>query len=397
MTTQLSLPQPLISRASSLEERIQGSQATRIIGEFVSTSALFPILDAIQGIAANGWINYLSGPAHYVLFAAAFVQAWFLGTTKSDTWQSRFVGNLLAFMLYAPLDMAIEGVEFFTKPYHWLFGAFSLLMATLSALQIISKDVSLWQIVTTLLLNVSKILLFPAMYLIIEMGLEISTQLSWRAWQDYMASSGHKFIFYGALLFGVLLGLAEAQRINYAQFLRYLAGQLKKYSEWSLGSDLITDAIDDPEALRLRRVKRTILFMDVRGFTAWSEQVDPQQAVQMLNKFYNAAETVISRHQGHKPNFTADEIMTRFKTAGSALDAALELQQALGPILTPYNLAVGIGLHTGEVIEGLMGSDSTRKYDIIGDAANTAKRLESSAGRGEILISEATHQACLNG
>lgn len=393
MATSSALPQSLSGRPLSLEERIEGTPVAKIIGEFVGTSALFPILDAIRGVAAEGWLVYLSEPAHYVLFAAAFVQAWFLGTARVDNWQTRFVGNLLAFGLYAPLDIAIDGFEFFTAPYHWLFGGFSLVMASLNALQSVTKNSEVWQGVATMLLNVSKILLFPAIYLIIELHLELPSELTWQAWQDYMASGGHKFIFFGALFFGILLGLAEAQRINYARFLQYLANQLKKYSEWSLSSDLIADAIDDPAALQLRRVEKTILFMDIRGFTAWSEQVDPQQAVQMLNKFYNAAEAIIGRHQGHKPNFTAEEIMTRFTHPETALSAALDLQKTLKPLLAPYDLAVGIGLHTGEVIEGLMGSDTTRKYDIIGDAANTAKRLESAAGRGEIMLSEATYKA----
>ena len=85
--------------------------------------------------------------------------------------------------------------------------------------------------------------------------------------------------------------------------------------------------------------------------------------------------------------------MTRFPSPQAALDTALNLQKELAPLLAESNLAVGIGLHTGEIIEGLMGSDTTRKYDIIGDAVNTAKRLESAAGRGEIVVSETTYRA----
>jgi class 3 adenylate cyclase len=393
MATQTTFPLSFVKSNISLDERIRGSTASRVIGEFVGTSALFPILDAIRVVSTEGLVSYLSEPAHYVLFAAAFVQAWFLGTTESNTWQVRFAGNLLGFGLYAPLDMVIEGGEFFTQPYHWFFGGFSLLVAILSALQTAMGDVAIWQTVATLLLNVGKVLLFPAMYMIIELGLEMSYQLTGQAWLDYMANSAHQFIFYGALFFGILLGLAESQRIHHAQFLRSLAGQLKEYSEWSLGSKLITSAIDNPDTLQLQRVERTMLFMDIRGFTAWTEHVDPQQAVHMLNTYYNAAETIINNHRGHKPNFTADEVMTRFDTPEAALRTALDLQAGLQSVLASFNLAVGIGLHTGEVIEGLMGSANTRKYDIIGDAVNTAKRLESSAGQGEIVLSAATYQA----
>jgi adenylate cyclase len=393
MTLPGAISHPFLQHNVSLEERIKGTPATRVMNEFVETSALFPILDAIRVISTEGIVQYITEPAHYVLFVAAFVQAWFLGTAEKDTWQIKFAGNLLGFMLYAPLDIALEGFDFFSQPYHWLFGGFSLLMAILSALQHIARNVAVWQTVTTLLLNTGKVLLLSAMYMIIELGLEISYQLTWTAWTQYMITNSHKFIFYGALFFGILLGLAESQRMRYAQFLRYLAGQLKTYVEWSLSSELITSAIDNPTSLDLQRVERTMLFMDIRGFTAWTEQVDPQKAVKMLNMYYNAAETIISDHGGHKPNFTADEVMTRFTSAEAALNTALDLQEVLKPVLSSFNLAVGIGLHTGEVIEGLMGSDNTRKYDIIGDAVNTAKRLESSAGKGQIVLSAATYQA----
>jgi class 3 adenylate cyclase len=207
-----------------------------------------------------------------------------------------------------------------------------------------------------------------------------------------MTNSGHIFIFYGSIFFGILLGLTEIQQQIYARFLRSIAQQLKEYSEWSLDADLIADAVDDPTALQLRRVERTILFMDIRGFTAWTENADSKQAVDMLNRYYQESEDIIHNHHGHKPNFTADEVMTRFDSAKIALETATALRDQLMPLLSQYNLSVGIGIHTGEVIEGLMGSSNTRKYDIIGDAVNTAKRLESSAGRGEIVISKTTHQ-----
>ncbi len=392
MTSQLAAPQLLPTSSISLDQRIRGTIPSRVLTEFVTTSALFPILDAIRVISTENLSGYLTEPSHYALVAASLVQAWFLGTAEKDNWQTRFVGNILGFGLYAPLDLAIEGVEFFAQPYHWLFALLSLVLAVLSALQSLRRDNQNWQAATTLLLNTSKVALFPAMYFITEQNVAEFSQVSWAGWQEYMASSGHRFIFYGALFFGALLGLAEAQRNRYAQFLRFLAGQLKKYSEWSLGSDLIANALDNPGALNLRRAEKTILFMDIRGFTAWSEHADPQTVVEMLNRYYNAAEDIIARHNGHKPNFTADEIMTRFESAPAALKTARDLQRDLHPLLHSLNLAVGIGLNTGEVIEGLMGSSGTRKYDIIGDAVNTAKRLESAAGPGEIVMSDQTYR-----
>ena len=392
MTAQL-FPQSFLSRSASLEERIQGTPAGRIAAEFFATSALFPILDAIRVVSVEGWINYLSEFSHYILFGAVFTQAWFLGTAKTDNWVTRFLGNLLGFLLYVAIDVSIEGLEFFSQPYHWLFGIFSLAMATFSALQWLVRENTVGRTGATLLLNITKVSLLPAMYFISEINLEVSAQLTLADWQEYMQNSGHQFLFYGTLFLGLLLGLAEAQRNTYARVLRFIARQLKKYSEWSLSADLVADAIEDPNALQLQRVTKTMLFMDIRGFTAWTERTDPQHAVDMLNRYYNMAESIIKQHHGHKPNFTADEVMTRFPSPQAALDTALKLQQELAPLLAESNLAVGIGLHTGEIIEGLMGSDTTRKYDIIGDAVNTAKRLESAAGRGEIVVSEITYRA----
>ncbi|GAB4422402.1 MAG: adenylate/guanylate cyclase domain-containing protein [Anaerolineae bacterium] len=393
MAIELPLPQIATQQAASLEERIKGTATHRVLTEFFGTSALFPILDAIRVISEAGILAYLAEPSHYALFAAAFFQAWFLGTAHKDNWQTRFVGNLLGFALYLPLDLSIEGFNFFAEPYHWLFGAFSLTMAVLSALQAVRREHVVWQTVVTLLSNVGKAALFPMMYYITEQQIEVFNQLTWASWQEYMASSGHRFIFYGALFFGALLGLAEAQRNQYAGYLRFLAEHLKRYSEWSLSADLIAESLNNPNSLALRRVEKTILFMDIRGFTAWSERVDPQLVVDMLTRYYDASESIIARYQGQKPNFTADEIMTRFGSPEAALQAAQQLQHTLEPMLGEVNLSVGVGLNTGEIIEGLMGSSGTRKYDIIGDAVNTAKRLESAAGPGEIVISQQTYLA----
>ncbi len=374
----------------SLQERIEGTPTARVISEFVTTSALFPVLDAIQVISVEGWGRYLSEPAHYILFLAAFIQAWFLGTVPTKRWSTIFFGNLLGFALYAPIDIAIEGLRFFQEPYHLVFGGFSLLMAVTGVLQHLARQTTLRQIFTSLLANVSRVLLLPTIYMISEMHLELPSQFSWAAFVEYMQHSGHRFILFSVIFFGILLGLGEAQRLVYLRVLRLLAEQLKKYSAWSLGEELITTALDNPEALQLHRVERTILFMDIRGFTAWTESSEPQYVVDMLNRYYREAEAIIQEFGGHKPSFTADEIMTRFAHPEPAFAAAQALQVRLAPLLAEANLAVGVGLHTGEVIEGLMGSETTRKYDIIGDAVNTAKRLESSAGRGEIVISADT-------
>ncbi|MFQ5575770.1 MAG: adenylate/guanylate cyclase domain-containing protein, partial [Anaerolineae bacterium] len=246
-------------------------------------------------------------------------------------------------------------------------------------------------VLPTILLNVARLGLLPVIYFVIKLGPQATVGAVTRdAFAQFTASESHQFIIFGTLFFGLLMGLSEAQILDYATFLRQAAGKLKEYSEWSLDSTLINSAFSNEQAFQLRRVERTVMFMDIRGFTAWTEQIDPAQTVEVLNQYYNLSEKAIARFKGHKPGFAADEVMTRFNDPAQAVAAARALQIRIGNFLMPHNLSVGIGLHTGVLMEGLLGSNTTKQFDIIGDTVNTAKRLESAAKAGEILISAAT-------
>ncbi len=201
-------------------------------------------------------------------------------------------------------------------------------------------------------------------------------------------SSGHIFILLAAILLGILLGLQEVQSEQYLKLLRQLAVRLKTVSEWSLGPEQLQATIDDgQQALRQTRAKRAVLFMDVRGFTRWSETREPEAVVKMLNFFYQTAESIITAGHGIKPHFIGDEVMTWFADPQMALNTAVALRDNLNQQLHPYDLQVGIGLHYGDVVEGLLGSAETRNFDIIGDTVNTASRLVSVAGPGELIVS----------
>jgi len=394
MAINLPLPQNWLNRTASLQVQIDGSPFFRVLSEFLRNSALYPMLQAIRKVTDTGWEAYLSNPVHYVLFLAMLIQAYVVGTMQSQRWYAKFGGHMLGFSLYTLFELLVDGpISFIQNPYHWLFGGVSFCIASLITLQTLTTDSFFWQMTTNIMINMVKISLISGMYMLLELDIEMNSDLTWASWLTYMEAHGHQFILYGTLFFGLLLGLTEWQRANYAASLRAIATQLKQYSEWSLSADLVADAVNDPTALQLHRAERTILFMDIRGFTAWTEQVNPQQAAEMLNHYYQQAEIIITKYHGHKPNFTADEVMTRFSDPEAAMQTANALQHALKPHLAAYNLAVGIGLHTGEVIEGLMGSANTRKYDLIGDAVNTAKRLESAAGAGEIVLSAVTYHA----
>jgi len=94
-----------------------------------------------------------------------------------------------------------------------------------------------------------------------------------------------------------------------------------------------------------------------------------------------------SRVEAHK--FSADEVLAVFSKGEAAAAATLALRAAVEPVLGPHGLAAGIGVHVGPVVEGLYGAQEIKAYDVLGDAVNTAKRVEGAAAGGEVLLTEA--------
>ncbi|HSV33550.1 MAG TPA: adenylate/guanylate cyclase domain-containing protein [Pyrinomonadaceae bacterium] len=189
------------------------------------------------------------------------------------------------------------------------------------------------------------------------------------------------------------LAREEVARANYSRFLpEYVVKQM----------------LDNPESFKLGGVMQTItvLFADIRGFTRISEHAAPEQIVQLLNRYFSAMTDIIFAHGGTLDKYLGDGIMVLFgaptttpKDAANALSAAVAMQRRMLSINDELikegypEIGIGIGLHTGEVIVGYIGSEKRSEYTAIGDAVNTASRLESNARGGQILISEATAQA----
>lgn len=132
--------------------------------------------------------------------------------------------------------------------------------------------------------------------------------------------------------------------------------------------------------------------MDIRGFTAWSERCAPETVVQALNAYYAAAEPVLRRHAAIKLKFSADEVLAVFAAPADAVACAGALRETTHDVLSRWSLRAGIGLHAGPVVEGLLGSEGVKGYDVVGDTVNTAKRIESAAGGDEVLVSGALLQ-----
>jgi adenylate cyclase len=158
--------------------------------------------------------------------------------------------------------------------------------------------------------------------------------------------------------------------------------------------------------VRLERVgelrKTTVLFSDVRGFTAWSERHDPPYIVSALNDYFELMVEAIHRNKGTLDKFMGDGIMALFGApishehdAINAVKCALEMMQFLAQFNREHaqpeeQFSIGIGIDTGPVVAGYMGSSKSMEYTAIGDHVNIASRLCSVAKPGQILVTEAT-------
>ena len=165
-------------------------------------------------------------------------------------------------------------------------------------------------------------------------------------------------------------------------------------------SPAVLDQID-PATLQVGGKKQdvTVLFTDVRGFTAYSEKHTPEDLVAVLNRYLAACAETVLDHEGTVDKFLGDAIMAFFnaplrqpdhtlravKTALAMRDAVARLHQELP---AEAHLGFGIGIHYGDAVLGWIGSEKRLDFTAIGDSVNTAKRIQENAGKNQILISK---------
>lgn len=175
-----------------------------------------------------------------------------------------------------------------------------------------------------------------------------------------------------------------------------------------LSDEIVRELLETPDGLMLGGKKRelTVMMSDLRGFTAMSERMEPQKLLDMLNHYLGQMTEVIQRNSGTIVEFIGDGIMVIFGApvesrlhAEQAVCAAVEMQRRMEDV-NAWNvsrgypcLQMGIGIHTGEMIVGNIGSEKRTKYGVVGSDVNLAGRIESYTVGGQILISPQTRQA----
>ena len=172
-----------------------------------------------------------------------------------------------------------------------------------------------------------------------------------------------------------------------------------------VGSEVLDMIMADPESAWLKghRNEATIVFVDIRGFTAYSEVKEPEQIVDVLNEYFELATQAIRNHGGYIDKFIGDAVLGVFGVpvfhenhAERAVHAAQEmisLFEKERPGKSDLFKAVGIGINTGVVVSGNIGSQDKMEYTVIGDTVNVASRLNGLAGPGEIVVSNSVHAA----
>jgi adenylate cyclase len=165
--------------------------------------------------------------------------------------------------------------------------------------------------------------------------------------------------------------------------------------------------LESPTGLQIGGEKRkvTMIMADLRGFTSLSERLAPERVVAMLNRYLTTMVTVIQQYQGTIDDFIGDAIFVLFGApvwqeddAQRAVACAVAMQLAMASVNEESRreglpeVEMGIGLHTGQVVVGNIGSPERMKYDVIGSQVNLTSRIQSYTTGGQILISETTRQ-----
>lgn len=135
-----------------------------------------------------------------------------------------------------------------------------------------------------------------------------------------------------------------------------------------------------------------VFFSDIRGFTSWSESRTPEMVIVMLNELFSFQNSIIQKYGGDIDKFVGDELIAVFQDRDKeqrAVEAAMEIQLNSKKILENHeDIAVGIGINSGEVVMGAMGSNERMDYTVLGSEVNLGSRLCSSAKGGQILVSK---------
>jgi adenylate cyclase len=171
-----------------------------------------------------------------------------------------------------------------------------------------------------------------------------------------------------------------------------------------LPTELVDQVRDLDAAQRPQRRQMSVLFADVRGFSTYSENLNPEKLIQVINGYFTEAVNSITHFEGLTDKFMGDAVMALFNTplnpqedhAQRAIRTAWMIRQKMYTYLeglpVESRLHFGFGIHTGEAVVGNVGSNLRKDYSAIGDAVNLSKRIQEYAQPDQILMSSDTYE-----
>lgn len=324
--------------------------------------------------------GYFAGPDPYLLIVAGAFQAFVTERLAARGSQRPFIANFAGPAIYSIIETGLEGAGFFQQWHHQAYWGFAFGFALFQWAQTRSARLAEPMVLAENVLRSAIPLVMYALFEVRTKGTGFSVDL-------FFTDRAHVFLAVVLLLLGVLLGFADISLRRSMTTIRALTARLRQYSEWSLGRGILDRAMADEGTLALQRVERAIVFMDIRGFTAWSEQQSPETVVTMLNGYYRVAEGALGDILPIKVKYTADEVMAVFQDPADGVRGARRMLASAQALLATSQLTVGAGMHFGQVVEGVLGGDGAKAYDFIGDTVNTAQRLCDAATAGELLVS----------
>jgi len=182
--------------------------------------------------------------------------------------------------------------------------------------------------------------------------------------------------------------------------------KLTKIFSKYVSSQVVDELMKNPDSTQLggKKQKTTIMFSDIRGFTPMSEKMQPEEVVSMLNDYFSTMSGIIFNWNGTLDKYIGDAIMALYGAPIKgeddelrAVTSAVEMQRKLKPLNDELEkggkprIGMGIGINTGEVVVGNIGSENRLEYTAIGDSVNLASRLCSVAKAGQVIISDSTY------
>jgi adenylate cyclase len=180
-----------------------------------------------------------------------------------------------------------------------------------------------------------------------------------------------------------------------------------------LSNEVVDELLDSPEGLKMSGENREVTFLvsDLRGFTGLSSKLTPKEVIKILNRYFENMVEVIAKYRGTVSEFMGDGILSFFGAPLHSVDdperavaCAIEMQNAISEVNAEHKhskiklpeIAMGIGINTGEVVVGNIGSERRASYGAVGTPINVAYRIESLSVGGQILVSSTTYEKVKN-